>query len=187
MKWRWAVRDYDAENDDARWRAIDPQTFKSTGYSGNPELVATDSDEPTWPRDYDENGIILSAGGGEYTPYRTDVDAVLLAAAPDMLTALRLMLADFGDDYQGPTIDAARNAVAKSGRENAAVKRANDSDAKRAALAAWDDCVAARRAFLYEAHTADEIADAGHRYLQVTLGECVKHFNEGPGRVAAGW
>jgi len=45
--------------------------------------------------------------------------AAIEGAAPDMLAALKLALADFGPDFQGPTIDAMRAAVAKAeGRSN---------------------------------------------------------------------
>jgi hypothetical protein len=94
-RWRWAVRDYDEAREDANgnggecWRAIDPLTFKSTGYNGNPELVATDSDEPTWARTWDEGEAVLSAGGGEYTPYSDPQVAVRIAALGEVYELAR--------------------------------------------------------------------------------------------------
>lgn len=41
-------------------------------------------------------------------------NARLITAAPDLFEALQDMLRDFGPDYKGPTIDAARAAIARA-------------------------------------------------------------------------
>jgi hypothetical protein len=80
--WRWAVKDYDPTSDLTRWRTVDPASFRSTGYSGNPSLVRGDVEfyDPMG----DDDGVIVSAGDGEYTPYRDAKSARLVAAAPEL-------------------------------------------------------------------------------------------------------
>lgn len=88
--WRWAIKEWDSERDAYYWRDVDVATFKSTGYCSNPQLVGVDAafDE------YGEcAGIVVSAGDGEYTPFKGDTDderranAYLLAAAPQLYAA----------------------------------------------------------------------------------------------------
>lgn len=66
---------------------IDPRTFKSTGYDGNPELFGSIPDG-TPGHEWIERRVV-SAGGGEYTPYSNPADALLIAAAPDLLDTLQ--------------------------------------------------------------------------------------------------
>lgn len=47
-------------------------------------------------------------------PDKAEANARLIAAAPEMLAALKLALDDFGADYIGDTIDAMRDAIAKA-------------------------------------------------------------------------
>jgi hypothetical protein len=87
---------------------IDPRTFKSPGYYGNPSLVAGD--------DYPDDFVI---GCDEYQIYLKPEDALLIAAAPDLLSALKECVEFIGD----PAIRAfhvARAAVAKAEGNGAA-------------------------------------------------------------------
>lgn len=76
--WRWIAQGAGPEDE---WGChtpgeINPLTFTSIGYCYNPELVGP-------------NGtVILSAGAGEYNPFKTPVDAVAIAAVPEMLALL---------------------------------------------------------------------------------------------------
>ena len=63
-------------------------------------------------------GIILClfnfVGVGLMTISEILLSGQTMAAAPEMLAALKAALADFGDDYSGPTIDALRAAITKA-------------------------------------------------------------------------
>lgn len=83
--WHW-VSAYAGKEDEygcATPGPIDVSTFKSSGYSGNPELVGADGE------------TVVSGGCGEYVPYygKTNeqkvANARLIAAAPDLLEALK--------------------------------------------------------------------------------------------------
>ena len=56
---------------------IDVINFKSEGFIDNPVLYGN-SEEP-----------VIQAGYGEYNPYSNPYDALLIAAAPDLLAALQ--------------------------------------------------------------------------------------------------
>jgi hypothetical protein len=74
LPWTWQTANAGPEDQYGctTYGAIDPLTFKSMGYYGNPELM-------------DANGEpVLSAGTGEYKPYRNAEDAVFIAKACNM-------------------------------------------------------------------------------------------------------
>lgn len=78
-----------------------------------------DHDFPTEIRMDDSNGeavfaLVAGVHVSNTEPEQALADARLIAAAPEMLAALKAALADFGDDYGGPTIDAMRAAIAKA-------------------------------------------------------------------------
>lgn len=86
---------------------IDPHKFKSTGYASNPVLIGA-------------NGLhVIHAGCGEYTPYDNTSDAVLIAAAPELLAALEVCVKQCAD-YENMTEECAaafrnaRSAIAKA-------------------------------------------------------------------------
>jgi hypothetical protein len=71
LPWTWQASNAGPEDQYgcSTYGPIDPLTFKSTSYCWNPELM-------------DANGeAVLSAGSGEYTPYRNATDAVFIAKA----------------------------------------------------------------------------------------------------------
>jgi hypothetical protein len=47
-------------------------------------------------------------------PAAQEANARLVAAAPELLAALKAALDDFGPDFAGPTIDMMRAAIAKA-------------------------------------------------------------------------
>ena len=82
--WAWTTDDSGPEDEyGCQTRGpVDMDTFKSKGYCNNPELYAGEV-------------CILSGGGGEYNPLRsTPADARLIAAAPDLLDALKKLTDD---------------------------------------------------------------------------------------------
>lgn len=93
---------------------IDPTAFKSKGYYANPELIGN-NESP-----------VITAGAGEYCPFRNGADALLIAAAPDLLEALQSILNIEGPAMAGGTLgafkgldiayhfDKARVAIAKA-------------------------------------------------------------------------
>lgn len=89
--WRWAVKEWDRDKDAYYWRDVDPATFKSTGYSGNPQLVGSNAGFNDL--DVVSVGVVVSAGDGEYYPLKGDTDVeraangTLIAAAPLLYAA----------------------------------------------------------------------------------------------------
>lgn len=81
-RWRW--------ESNGAW--VNPDTFQSPGYYDNPELVSA-------------GGVtVISAGGGEYVPYRNPADARAIAAVPDMVTALQVVSRCIPDAEGGTTL-----------------------------------------------------------------------------------
>jgi hypothetical protein len=83
--WQWFSSDAGPQDE---WGCttpgpIDPRTFKCQGFYANPELIGPGPDDR-----------VLSAGAGEYMPYSKPADALLIAAAPDLLAALRECITD---------------------------------------------------------------------------------------------
>lgn len=84
--WRWMAADVGPRDPEWGFRTpgeIDPRQFRSTDYSSNPELVGAVND------DWGNPVVVLSAGGGEYCPFKNGADAQLIAAAPELLAALQ--------------------------------------------------------------------------------------------------
>lgn len=58
--------------------------------------------------------FVAYVGNWSQPPHIEVADASVIAAAPEMLAALKAAVADFEADYDWPTIDAMRAAIAKA-------------------------------------------------------------------------